>query len=87
MMNAIAEIMQYETTRDPVSGCKWTRKTSVKRARQLKRLGIGVSANTVASYFLFDNVIVPKSTLIERNNFAKKTNACSQHSPNRKKKS
>lgn len=26
-MNAIADIMKYETAGDPVSGCKWTRKT------------------------------------------------------------
>lgn len=46
-MDAIAEIMKYETAGDPVSGCKWTRKTTGKIARQLKRLGINVSANTV----------------------------------------
>jgi hypothetical protein len=46
-MNAIAIIMKYETAGDPVSGCKWTRKTTGKIARQLKRMGIGVSANTV----------------------------------------
>jgi hypothetical protein len=46
-MNAIAEIMKYETAGDPVSGCKWTRKTTGKIARQLKRIGICVSDNTV----------------------------------------
>jgi len=46
-MNAIAEIMKYETAGDPVSGCKWTRKTTAKIARELKRMGIRVSANTV----------------------------------------
>ncbi|MBM3149197.1 MAG: ISAzo13 family transposase [Chloroflexi bacterium] len=46
-MNAITEIMKYETAGDPVSGCKWTRKTTGKIARQLKRMGIGVSGNTV----------------------------------------
>jgi hypothetical protein len=46
-MNAIAEIMKYETAGDPVSGCKWTRKTTEKIARQLKRMGVAVSANTV----------------------------------------
>lgn len=39
--------MQYETAGDPVSGCKWTRKTTLKIAQQLKRAGIRVSANTV----------------------------------------
>lgn len=39
--------MKYETAGDPVSGCKWTRKTTGKIAQQLKRAGIRVSANTV----------------------------------------
>jgi hypothetical protein len=46
-MNEIAEIMKYETAGDPVSGCKWTRKTTDKIAGQLKRIGICVSAKTV----------------------------------------
>ena len=40
--------MEHDTAGDPVSGCKWTRKTTAKVAKQLKRAGIGVSANTVA---------------------------------------
>ena len=39
--------MEHETAGDPVSGCKWTRKTTAKIAQQLKRLGIRISANTV----------------------------------------
>jgi hypothetical protein len=39
--------MEHETAGDPVSGCKWTRKTTRKIAQQLKRIGIAVSANTV----------------------------------------
>ena len=39
--------MEHETAGDPVSGCKWTRKTIFKIAQQLKRAGIRVSANTV----------------------------------------
>jgi hypothetical protein len=46
-MSAIADIMKYETAGDPVSGCKWTRKTLTKIARELKRMSICVSANTV----------------------------------------
>lgn len=38
--------MERETAGDPVSGLKWTRKTTDKIARQLKRLGIAVSRNT-----------------------------------------
>ncbi len=39
--------MEYDTAGDPISGCKWTRKTTQKIAQQLKRAGIHVSANTV----------------------------------------
>ena len=39
--------MEYETAGDPVSGCKWTRKTTHKIAQQLRRAGIQVSGNTV----------------------------------------
>ena len=39
--------MEYDTAGDPISGCKWTRKTTQKIAQQLKRTGIHVSANTV----------------------------------------
>jgi hypothetical protein len=39
--------MEYETAGDPVTGCKWTLKTTHKIAQQLKRAGIHVSANTV----------------------------------------
>jgi len=38
--------MEHETAGDPVSGCKWTRKTTGKIAQQLKRAGIRVSAKT-----------------------------------------
>ena len=40
--------MEHETAGDPVSGCKWTRKTTAKIAQQLQRTGIRVSAKTVA---------------------------------------
>ena len=39
--------MEHDTAGDPVSGCKWTLKTTQKIAQQLKRAGIRVSANTV----------------------------------------
>ena len=53
--------MEYETAGDPVSGCKWTRKTTVKVAHQLKRAGIRVSANTVGK-------------LLKQMNFSLRTN-------------
>jgi hypothetical protein len=39
--------MERETAGDPISGLKWTRKTTENIARQLKRLRIMVSRNTV----------------------------------------
>lgn len=39
--------MELETAGDPVSGCKWTLKTTKKIAQQLKRAGICVCSNTV----------------------------------------
>ena len=45
---AIATLMEHETAGDPVSGCKWTRKTTAKIAIELHHAGIRVSAKTVA---------------------------------------
>jgi hypothetical protein len=39
--------MEHDTAGDPVSGCKWTRKTTAKIAQQLRRAAIRVSPNTV----------------------------------------
>lgn len=39
--------MKYETAGDPMTGLKWTRKTTEKIAGVLEGFGIGVSANTV----------------------------------------
>ncbi|MGO9275402.1 MAG: ISAzo13-like element transposase-related protein [Terriglobia bacterium] len=39
--------MERETAGDPISGLKWTRKTTAKIARQLQRLRIRVGRNTV----------------------------------------
>jgi hypothetical protein len=46
-MAAIQKLMEHETAGDPVTGLKWTRKTTAKVAAQLKRLGIGISRGTV----------------------------------------
>ena len=40
--------MELETAGDPISGLKWTRKTTEKIADELARLDIWVSARTVA---------------------------------------
>ncbi len=47
IIEAIAELMQHETAGDPISGLKWTRKTTEKIAEQLAKLNINVSPNTV----------------------------------------
>ena len=43
----LEEIMKHETAGDPVRGCKWSRKSTYKIARQFKHLGLEVSASTV----------------------------------------
>lgn len=40
--------MQYDTAGDPMTGLKWTRRTTAKIARELQALGIVVSDRTVA---------------------------------------
>jgi hypothetical protein len=40
--------MKHETGGDPVSGCKWSRRSTAKISRQLKRFDVKVSARTVA---------------------------------------
>jgi hypothetical protein len=47
VIDAIHKLMEKETAGDPISGVKWTRKTTGKIAGQLKRLGIAVSRNAV----------------------------------------
>jgi hypothetical protein len=44
----IAELMEHDTAGDPMTGLKWTRRTTAKVAAELKRLGIHVSDRTVA---------------------------------------
>ncbi|MGK5082960.1 ISAzo13 family transposase [Bdellovibrionota bacterium FG-1] len=46
-MKEIRCLMDYETAGDPMSGLKWTRKTTEKISAQLLRLGLRVSKNTV----------------------------------------
>ena len=47
MINVIHKLMERETAGDPISGMKWTRKSTEQIARQLKRLGIAVGRSTV----------------------------------------
>ena len=47
MIKRIADLLKHETAGDPIHGLKWTRKTTRKVARQLRRLNIRISAKTV----------------------------------------
>ncbi len=40
--------MKHDTAGDPITGLKWTHRTTAKIAEELRTLGIDVSANTVA---------------------------------------
>ncbi len=48
MIERIEELMRHDTAGDPMSGLKWTRRTTAKVAAELKSLGIAVSDRTVA---------------------------------------
>jgi hypothetical protein len=48
VIDRIAELMKHETAGDPVSGLKWTQKTTDKIATELQSIGINVSPKTVA---------------------------------------
>ena len=48
MIGRIQELMEYETAGDPITGLKWTRKTTKKIAEELRSLDIEISPNTVA---------------------------------------
>jgi len=45
---AIEELMKHDTAGDPISGIKWSRRTTRKISRELRRLGIRVGPRTVA---------------------------------------
>lgn len=48
MIDRIAELMRHDTAGDPITGLKWTRKTTAKIAAELQEVGIDVGARTVA---------------------------------------
>jgi hypothetical protein len=48
VIDRIAELMQHDTAGDPMTGLKWTRKTTAKIAAELHGLGLGIGARTVA---------------------------------------
>jgi hypothetical protein len=45
---AIEELMKYDVAGDPITGVKWTRRTTQKVSDELATLGIHVCPNTVA---------------------------------------
>jgi len=50
----IEELMEYETAGDPMTGLKWTRKTTQKVTHELKVLGIKEVNRTTVSRLLKD---------------------------------
>lgn len=48
VIQSIAKLLEHDTAGDPITGLKWTRRTTQKIAKQLTRLGITVSSKTVA---------------------------------------
>jgi hypothetical protein len=48
IIDAIEILLEHDTAGDPITGLKWTRKTTEKIAEVLQQIGIPVSANTVA---------------------------------------
>ena len=54
--------MEYETAGDPMSGLKWTRKTTAKISKELSFSGIDVGRTTVGK-------------ILKQLNFSLKTNA------------
>jgi len=48
VIDRIAELMKHETAGDPMTGLKWTHKTTVKVAAELQGFGLDVSPRTVA---------------------------------------
>jgi hypothetical protein len=48
VISQIEKLLDNDTAGDPISGLRWTHKTTLKIAGQLQRLGIQVSARTVA---------------------------------------
>jgi len=48
VIERIHELMKHDVAGDPVTGVKWTRRTTSKIATELRSLGVEVSARTVA---------------------------------------
>jgi hypothetical protein len=47
VITAIEALLEYDQAGDPMTGLRWTRRTTVKIAHELQRLGIDVCPNTV----------------------------------------
>jgi hypothetical protein len=47
-MTEIERLLEHDTAGDPMTGLRWMRRTTTNVAAQLSRLGIQVSARTVA---------------------------------------
>ena len=65
MIRAIERWLEPDTAGDPMSGLKWTRRTTAKIAAQLLRLRIRVSARTVAHPLWAPAVLKRRSPVVE----------------------
>ena len=54
--------MTHETAGDPMSGLKWTRRTTEKIAAELRSLGIGVGPRTVARLLTQFGVLIARQS-------------------------
>ncbi len=48
MIARIEELMKHDIAGDPITGVKWTRRTTRKIAKELRAVGIQISPQTVA---------------------------------------
>ena len=62
--------MEHDTAGDPITGLKWTRKTTEKIAGELRAKGIDVCANTVGK-------LVKKLDFSLRHRFSRNEKSCS----------
>ncbi len=60
VIKEIERLMKYETAGDPITGLKWTRKTTQKIAAELKSIDIKVSPNTGRKAFKRNEIFIAR---------------------------
>ena len=74
----IEELMEYETAGDPMTGLKWTRKTTQKVTHELKALGIKEVNRTSVGRLLKDRSWLFIESQSQEEGFRYKKNARSK---------